>query len=209
MPQTLTESWRNELGEDGDTTHELLLHTLGNLTLTAYNSELSNDSFAAKKLRLKESHLEMNKYFNHKQTWGREDIERRSADLVDMALMIWPYFGEEKAEHVTQKKGVSASPKALSILGQDFVVQSWRDVLVQTMNSISDIEPESFDEIKQQFSRFIGQDKKRFRETRQLKNGLFVEVNLSSQDIQRFCFQSLAVAGLTTEDWKIELETNH
>lgn len=75
------------------------------------------------------------------------------------------------------------------------------------MNIIADLEPEDFEQIKKQFPRFIGEDKKRFRETRQLKNGIFVEVNLSSQEIQRFCFQALAVAGLTMDDWKVEIES--
>ena len=105
-----------------------------------------------------------------------------------------------------QKKAVLASPKTVCILGQNFSVQSWRDVLEQTMNSVADIEPENFDEIMRQFPRFVGPNKKRFRETRQLKNGTFIEVNLSSHDIQRFCFQALAAIGLTTEDWKVELE---
>ena len=46
MPQTLSEEWRQELaidGEDPEAVHAELLHTLGNLTITAYNSELSND----------------------------------------------------------------------------------------------------------------------------------------------------------------------
>ena len=206
MPQVLTDAWKKQLGDDWETTHELLLHTLGNLTLTGYNPQLSNDSFEMKKVLLNESHLEMNKYFQDKQTWKREDIEKRSAILADMVLAIWPYFGDEKAEQTIPKKPVLASPKTVSILGQSFTVQSWRDVLEQTMNSISDIEPESFDEIMRQFPRFIGQDKKRFRETRQLKNGIFIEVNLSSHDIQRFCFQALATVGLTADDWKVDVD---
>jgi uncharacterized protein with ParB-like and HNH nuclease domain len=45
LPQTLTDSWRNHLGEDWAQTHELYLHVIGNLTLTGYNSELSNAPF--------------------------------------------------------------------------------------------------------------------------------------------------------------------
>jgi hypothetical protein len=51
MPQTLTEYWQNHLGDDWEITHELLLHTIGNLTLTAYNPELSNDDFESKRNR--------------------------------------------------------------------------------------------------------------------------------------------------------------
>ncbi len=206
MPQTLTESWRTELGEDWETTHELFLHVLGNLTLTAYNAELSNDSFEAKQFRFMESHLELNKCFRDKQTWKREDIERRSAHLADMTLAIWPYFGDEKAEQLAHKKASPTPPKALYILGQYFAVQSWRDVLEQTMNIIADLEPEKFDQIVKQFPRFVGRDNKKFREMRRLKNGKFIEVNLSSQDIQRFCFQVLETFDLSAEDWRVETE---
>lgn len=61
MPQTLSEWWQKELGEDWEETHDLFLHTIGNLSLTAYNTELSNDDFPTKKKTLNESHLELNK----------------------------------------------------------------------------------------------------------------------------------------------------
>jgi len=71
MPQTLTEDWQTYLGEDWEVTHELMLHTIGNLTLTKYNSELSNLDFESKKLRFKESHLEMNRLFKDVDSWKR------------------------------------------------------------------------------------------------------------------------------------------
>ena len=51
MPQTLTEEWRGMLALDGDPEkiHDLLVDTISNLTLTAYNPELSNLSFEQKK----------------------------------------------------------------------------------------------------------------------------------------------------------------
>jgi len=60
MPQTITDSWKQHLGEDWQADHELFLNTLGNLTLTAYNSELSNSPFLIKKQYLIKSHLELN-----------------------------------------------------------------------------------------------------------------------------------------------------
>ncbi len=82
MPQTLSVWWQNELGNDWEETHDLFLHTIGNLSLTAYNTELSNDDFPIKKQRLNESHLEINKYFNALNTWTRADIEQRAEVLV-------------------------------------------------------------------------------------------------------------------------------
>ena len=63
MPQSLTHWWQEHLGTDWQVDHDLTLHTLGNLTLTAYNSELSNDPFPEKKIRFTTSHLDLNQYF--------------------------------------------------------------------------------------------------------------------------------------------------
>ena len=64
MPQTLTDDWRDaSLGEDWEAAHALWLHTLGNLTLTGYDSEVSNADFPAKRQRLVEGTLHLNKLF--------------------------------------------------------------------------------------------------------------------------------------------------
>ncbi|GAA7178861.1 hypothetical protein HpCK102_04830 [Helicobacter pylori] len=49
MPQKLTEKWKKDLGQDYERIHTQYLHTIGNLTLTGYNSEYSNRSFQEKK----------------------------------------------------------------------------------------------------------------------------------------------------------------
>ena len=41
MPQTLTQEWKESLGDDWELVHNKYLHTIGNLTLTAYNSDYS------------------------------------------------------------------------------------------------------------------------------------------------------------------------
>jgi hypothetical protein len=88
MPQNPTGWWKRHLGDEAELTHELLLHTIGNLTLTAYNSELADRDFESKKGRLKESHLEINKYFGDRASWRKEDIETRSSYLTEIALRI-------------------------------------------------------------------------------------------------------------------------
>ena len=49
MPQTLTPEWVQELGDDAPEHHARLLHTLGNLTLTGYNPDLSNRLYVEKR----------------------------------------------------------------------------------------------------------------------------------------------------------------
>jgi hypothetical protein len=90
LPQTLTEMWRLELGSDADQIHGELADTLGNLTLTAYNSEMGNLSFAEKKERLATSHIELNRWIYEQQRWTDAEIMARAELLVARALEIWP-----------------------------------------------------------------------------------------------------------------------
>jgi hypothetical protein len=97
-----------------------------------------------------------------------------------------------------------AKPTAISIFGQSFPVHTWRDVLEQTMNTIIDRRPEKFEQIMQWFPSYVGRDKERFRTTRKLKNGAFIEVNLSAQSVQQICSQVLESIGYSAEDLVIE-----
>ena len=49
MPQSLTAEWKESLGDNWELTYSKYIDTVGNLTLTAYNSDYSNLSFAKKK----------------------------------------------------------------------------------------------------------------------------------------------------------------
>ncbi len=206
MPQTLSVWWQNHLGENWEDTHDLYLHTLGNLTLTAYNSELSNDDFDTKKKTLNESHLDLNKYFINQQKWAKEEIEIRADGLSKIALLIWPYFGQENSTPTDLQDVTGTNPKKVKILGQSFDVGSWRDVLEQTLNTVSDLEPEKFDILAHNFPRYIGKDKSKFKAIRQLQNNYFFEVNLSAQSIQRLCYQAMETIELTSEDWEVEIK---
>jgi len=203
MPQTLNVWWKNHLGEDWAITYDLLVHTLGNLTLTAYNSELSNSEFLIKRDEFQKSHLELNKYFIEQDTWQRENIEFRAEYLADLVVKIWKYFGDESVQ--TQPSSLKGSiPKFLYILGEEHSVKSWRDVLEVTLNSIANLEPEKFKEIMEQFPRLLGWDEKNFRSTRKLKNGVFIETNFSAKDISSLCHRSIETAGLSIQDWYVE-----
>lgn len=204
MPQTLNDWWKNHLGEDYAITHELLIHSLGNLTLTAYNPELSNSEFFIKKEELKNSHLELNKYFNNLNSWGKEDIEKRSEILANMALKIWVYFGNQTTQPSYYNTDVTGTrPQSVRIFNEEYSVQSWRDVLEKTLNVLADLESEKFQEIMELFPRFLGLDKKDFKATRQLKNGVFIEVQLSAKDIYKFCQKAMETAELSKEDWEV------
>ncbi len=95
MPQTLTaEEWKKDLGENFQEIHNKYLHTIGNLTLTGYNQEYSNNSFQEKRDMengFKQSPLRLNQSLKDLEVFGEEEIKKRANDLADLALKIWTY----------------------------------------------------------------------------------------------------------------------
>lgn len=94
MPQTLTEEWQRELGANFQETHETYLHTLGNLTLTGYNPELSNRSFSEKQDMeggFGDSPLRLNRSLAEAEVWNEDTIRERAEELAEKALQIWIY----------------------------------------------------------------------------------------------------------------------
>ena len=206
MPQKLSEWWQNHLGYDCQETHELYLHSIGNLTLTAYNTELSNYDFPTKKEILNKSHLELNKYFSSLLSWTRKEIEDRSEKLAKSALELWEYFGQEIHSPSDSQKITGTTPYALKILGHQISVGSWRDVMEKTLNVIADLSPNKFDVIVHSFPKYLGKDKNRFREVRELQSGYFIEVNLSAELIRKICYQAMEMIELSSEEWEVDVK---
>lgn len=69
--------------------HTTLVSTFGNLTLTSYNSELSNLPFLEKKVKLENTHIELNRWILQQNSWGVPEIEERAKSLLDIANKIW------------------------------------------------------------------------------------------------------------------------
>lgn len=94
MPKTLNLEWKRDLGENFQAIHEKYLNTIGNLTLTGYNSEYSNRSFQEKRNMekgFKQSPLRLNQSLKDLESFGEKEIEKRANDLADLALKIWTY----------------------------------------------------------------------------------------------------------------------
>ncbi|MGL2587626.1 GmrSD restriction endonuclease domain-containing protein [Helicobacter pylori] len=94
MPKTLTKEWERDLGENFQAIHDKYLHAIGNLTLTGYNQEYSNNSFQEKRDMengFKQSPLKLNQSLKDLESFGEKEIEKRASDLADWALKIWTY----------------------------------------------------------------------------------------------------------------------
>ena len=95
LPQSenLPEAWKQGLGDEWKRIQGQYLHTLGNLTLTGYNSEYSNHPFLQKRDMpggFKESPLHVNKGLGQLETWNEETILQRAAVLAERCTGVWP-----------------------------------------------------------------------------------------------------------------------
>ena len=96
MPQNALNSpaWRTMLGDDCERVYDELINTLGNLTLTAYNPELSDAPFEVKKAHLKggfnKDYLMLSQALHHTNVWNEATIRNRAEQLAKRALEVWP-----------------------------------------------------------------------------------------------------------------------
>ena len=105
LPQNenLSAQWCESLGENWKLVQETYLHTLGNLTLTGYNSEYSDHPFATKRDMeggFKESPLHLNKGLGETETWDESAIKERADRLAKRAVKIWSM--PPASEEITQ-----------------------------------------------------------------------------------------------------------
>lgn len=94
LPQNenLSDAWRAALGEDWQDIQATYLHTLGNLTLTGYNSEYSDHPFERKRDMeggFRDSPLRLNQELGRLEAWGPDQIEARATALAERAVEIW------------------------------------------------------------------------------------------------------------------------
>ena len=116
MPQNpdVSAQWQNDLGPDWQRVHDTYLHTLGNLTLTGYNSEYSDRSFAEKRDMeggFKVSPLKLNEGMGTLERWDESAIQARAGHLAEIAAMVWADVNlseEQLALYRTQPAGESA-----------------------------------------------------------------------------------------------------
>jgi len=106
MPQNpnLSSEWRQDLGENWQEIHNEFLHTIGNLTLTGYNSELSDRPFLEKrdmKGGFADSHLKLNNILATLSHWNKDEIVKRGKELSEFASQIW--FAPKLSDEILEK----------------------------------------------------------------------------------------------------------
>ncbi|MEV1081801.1 DUF262 domain-containing protein [Streptomyces sp. NPDC050211] len=121
LPQRPNQKWYELLAEeadDGQSAEELhtqLVHTLGNLTLSADNARLSNHPFRRKQEILDSSALRMNQWIADQERWGKAQILARADELAARAVTVWPgpIDGMRQADEWPGRKDLRAALLAM------------------------------------------------------------------------------------------------
>ena len=94
LPQNenLSPAWQKALGPEWQRIQQTWLHTLGNLTLTGYNSEYSDRPFPNKRDipgGFKESPIRLNAGLGQIEVWNEAAIQARAERLASQAVGVW------------------------------------------------------------------------------------------------------------------------
>lgn len=200
MPQKLTDAWKTDLGDGWEKVHSRYLNTIGNITLTGYNSEMKNKTFKEKrdsKKGFKESKLKLNKYLLSIDTWNEEEIKERSKILFKEVVRIWNYpettyepeENEEKLYTLDDEKDFTFE-KIISyyFLGEKYYANNWTYFYIGLLAKLIDLDQYSFDRIlngeliNESLIKCFSRNKSTLRRGNEISNGVFAECNLSTEN---------------------------
>lgn len=138
LPQNehLSREWQAALGEDWQTVQQTYLHTLGNLTLTGYNSEYSDHPFTKKRDMeggFKDSPLRLNKGLGQLETWNEAEIRARAERLAEDVLKIWTR--PELPDEVIAEFQVPQEERGFTIEDHPYLLPPQRRALFERLSS--------------------------------------------------------------------------
>ena len=197
MPQTLTPAWRKDLGEGHTQIHEQYLNALGNITLTAYNSGLSNKPFLEKLNKengFKESRLWLNQNLLHLDKWGDGEIKTRAELLAKRALMVWsfPQTSYNPPKRLESQIGLyedydfkGTKPQSFTFLDKDYPVKSWRELYQNTVKLLHSLDPVRLESLfdEPEHKRYLAASPSVHKYNWKMTDGIYLNINLSAHSI--------------------------
>lgn len=138
MPQTLSEAWKEELGEDYERIHQEYVHNIGNLALVRHNQELGNKPFAEKKETYSENtNIQITKTkIIDKDHWNEAAIKERRDWIVDYLLSNVLPIPEDmrRANNFKEKVAGRFSFNDLNLIGQDIEFFDDHSIVAHVVN---------------------------------------------------------------------------
>jgi uncharacterized protein with ParB-like and HNH nuclease domain/predicted transport protein len=161
LPQNsnLNESWKADLGPAWKEVQAKYLHTIGNLTLTGYNSELSDRPFKEKQSisgGFKSSNLFLNKGLGDLNAWNEVEITSRALELSHLASKVWiyPAVGEATLELYRGKRVQKKETIEYSLDSYEYLKGDMLDLFKQLEASIRAIDSTIAEENKKLYIAF-------------------------------------------------------
>ena len=204
IPQTLNSEWRIELGNKFEQIHFAYLNTIGNLTITGYNSELSNKSFKVKKERYKDSNIKICREIANYDNWREREIKDRAEKLYEKAKKIWKVpqgYDDKNIDNLEYGKNyllgsdiniTGKKPSKLIISENEYSVKSWKELLEKLCAELYKIEPQLLKELiynpsfKGKEREIVTLNKEKLRAPIKIDEDLYIESNLNSNAILNY-----------------------
>ena len=227
MPQNknLSKSWQIMLGDNWPYVHDRYLHTLGNLTLTGYNSELGDKPFSEKKdlLRDPDNPTHMTILYNDvldKEVWDETNIRRRAERLSGIILTLFPIempsvevdFSDPRYHEYKVDDPKQATFKTVNyyeLLGERVNVQSFAEMVRSVAQKLYDLDAsiiEHMAKTNEVFTNWVhpvfSYDESAIRGAYELKkgSGIYISTGYSASDCIVFIRELLKKHELDLEE---------
>ena len=179
--------------------HEKYVHCIGNLTVTGYNSEMSNDSFEEKKRLYQESNIYINKELSKIDTWNEAEIVKRSGWFINEICSIWQCpdtisMSENDVDTRTEfdimdeVDVTGRTPCQIEICGGTIPVDSWRSFLKNICMQMYEYDAQIFrslirhKDFKGRSKRIINDTDDNMRVPKKIAEGIYLEMSLSANE---------------------------
>jgi hypothetical protein len=202
MPQTLTPEWLQMLGSDPEKQHSQLVHTLGNLTLTMFNADMSNKPYKDKQQSFASSHYVLNTYFADVTQWTPEAIRERGRYLAKLAVQIWPDVGRTP-KSAGLERSVSIAPSKVRFRSDIDSVDNWKDAFVKLLKHFDTTVPGLLQKIatERMLEAVVSNDEKRFRRARAKIGDIYVNTHASANQLKEWCRKIAKIANINEVDY--------
>ena len=189
MPQSLNAEWKKSLGDNWELVHTKYKDTVGNLTLTAYNSDYSNLPFIKKRDMVDKgfiySKLDLNKFLQTCEDWNENLIIDRAKLLYKHAEQIWrlpdiDYSPEEDEQWIYWDEEIeftNAIITKMKFMGDEVNTSNITDVYRKINTFLYDLDSVIYLSKENKLVSIKSED---FRSPIEVVSGVYIESNLSS-----------------------------
>lgn len=224
MPQSLSEEWKQSLGDNWDEVANKYMHTLANLTLTGYNSEYSNRTFQEKRdgIRAKDgsviggfrsSHYRLSETLKGLSCWTENEILDRQRWVTSRFLSIFPQITSTLSAVTTEVMTLSDCDDSLTgrgIVGYRFnggfeLCASWHEMLIGVCKSLHEQYPDIIEHECAKNGTWLRNDENSQRPVK-IADGCYVDTNNSTFQKIKFLQGIFDLCGIDHDELELSLK---